>query len=218
MTTINSKGVLRMKKHLLTSAILAAVISQGVLVDRSVAQAPVARPADPGVRVIDVTRIFKNYSGFQAQVQNMKKQVEATEARLQGQVESVKKKAEGLKTLKHGTPAYQKLEAEIAQLRADFNVQAQIQKKQFLEKESEIYYKTYQQVKDLVRLYCQNNGISLVLRFNTEQTGDQSTRPDRLRAMNRPVVYEQGIDITGVILSELERRAKLAGRPAAAPR
>lgn len=209
-----------MRNYLLTSAILTAILCQGVLVQSAQAQAPTAaRRADPGVRVIDVTYIFKKYTVFQAQVQTMKKEVEATEARLQGQVEQVKKMAEGLKDFKHGSPEYSRLEAQIAQRRADFNVQAQLQKKQFLEKESEIYYTTYQHVKDLVRLYCQNNGISLVLRFNADETGEKQTRPDRLRAMNRPVVYEQGIDITLVILDELERRAKsgLSGRPAATP-
>lgn len=208
-----------MKNQLLTSAILTAILCQGILVGNSQAQAPAARRADPGVRVIDVTYIFKKYSVFQAQVMALKKEVEATEARLQGQVEQVKKMAEGLKDLNHGTPAYQRLEAQIAQKRADFNVQAQIQKKQFLERESEIYFNTYQQVKQLVGLYSQNNGISLVLRFNADKTtGEKQTRPDRLRAMNRPVVYEQGIDITLMVLDELERQAKTAARPAAPTR
>ena len=209
-----------MKNYLFTSAILTATLCLGILPEHSSAQAPAAaRRPDPGVRVIDITYIFKKYTVFQSQVQGMRKEVEATEARLQGQVEQVKKMAEGLKEFKHGSPEYSRLEAQIAQRRADFNVQAQLQKKQFLEKESEIYYATYQQVKDLVRLYCQNNGISLVLRFNADQTGEKQTRPDRLRAMNRPVVYEQGIDITLVILDELERRAKqgLGGRPSTNP-
>ena len=180
-----------------------------MLVERSHAQgAPAARRPDPGVRVIDVTYIFKKYTVFQGQIQAMRKEVEATEARLQGQAEQVKKMVEELKKYNRGTPEYQRLEAQIAQRKADFNVQAQLQKKQFLEKESEIYFTTYQQVKELVRLYSQNNGVSLVLRFNADKTGEKQTRPDRLRAMNRPVVYEQGIDITLVILDEMERRAK----------
>jgi Skp family chaperone for outer membrane proteins len=212
--------VLTVKNHLLTSAILSAVLCQAVLFERAHAQAPTPpRRVDSGVRVIDITYIFKKYSVFQGQVQAMKKEVEAAEARLQGQVEQVKKMAEGLQGLNHGTPEYQRLEAQIAQRRADFNVQAQLQKKNFLEKESEIYYNTYQQVKELVSLYSQNNGISLVLRFNAESTDEQQTRPDRLRAMNRPVIYEQGIDITLVILDELERRAKqgVGARPAENP-
>ncbi len=183
-----------MRNYLFTSAILSAVLCQGILTESSQAQAPTPRRAESGVRVIDVTAIFKKYSVFQAEVQ-------------------VKKLAEGLKGLNRGTPEYQRLEAQVAQKRADFTVQAQLQKKQFLEKESEIYYKTYQEIKSLVRLYCQNNGISLVLRFNAEQTDNKRSRPERLRAMNRPVVYEQGIDITLVILDELERRAKNPGTP-----
>ena len=202
-----------MRNYLFTSAILSAVLCQGILTESSQAQAPTPRRAESGVRVIDVTAIFKKYSVFQAEVQVMKKKVEATEARLQAEVEQVKKLAEGLKGLNRGTPEYQRLEAQVAQKRADFTVQAQLQKKQFLEKESEIYYKTYQEIKSLVRLYCQNNGISLVLRFNAEQTDNKRSRPERLRAMNRPVVYEQGIDITLVILDELERRAKNPGTP-----
>ena len=198
-----------MKTHLISTATLAAVLCCGMLVDRSNAQgAPAARRPDPGVRVIDVTYIFKKYTVFQGQIQAMRKEVEATEGKLQGQAEQVKKMVEELKNYNRGTPEYQRLEAQIAQRKADFNVQAQLQKKQFLEKESEIYFTTYRQVKDLVRLYSQNNGVSLVLRFNADKTGEKQTRPDRLRAMNRPVVYEQGIDITLVILDELERRAK----------
>jgi Skp family chaperone for outer membrane proteins len=190
------------------------MLCHGLIVDHSRAQHHgAAQRTEPNLRVVDLTYIFKHHAGFQADVKEMKQEVAETEERLQEKVKEIKTMNLQLELYDRGTDARQKLEDEISRRKSEFKIQANRKKAEFLERESEIYHKHYQRIQNKVSVYCEKNNVSLVLRFNREDKSDKLSRADRLRAMNRPVVYQRNIDITQAILDALEQHPDDKSKP-----
>jgi len=197
-------------------ALSIAVILAGLATDvaaQNVPQRPVANPSANvsryGLAVVDISYIFKNHGPFKAKMDAMKKDVQAAENRLRQERQEIGKLQEKLETFKPGTPDYKELDEQVAKRKADFNLKATQQRKGFLEREAKIYFETNLEVSDAVKYYAQRHNIGLVVRFNGDPV-DPNRREDVLRAINRPVVYQNGIDITPDILRELHSRAPAA--------
>ncbi|MFV2067047.1 MAG: OmpH family outer membrane protein [Pirellulales bacterium] len=180
---------------------------------QNVPQTPVANPSANvsryGVAVVDISYIFKNHQRFKGKMDAMKKDVQAAENRLRQERQEIAKLQEKLETFKPGTPDYKQLDEQVAKQKADFNLKATQQRKGFLEREAKIYFETNLEVSDVVKYYAQRHNIGLVVRFNGDPV-DSNRREDVLRAINRPVVYQNGVDITPDILRELHSRQSVA--------
>lgn len=183
------------------------------------AQAPAAQSHSAGpataVAVIDVGYIFKNHAGFKAAMDRMKDEVMAAENGLKSERDRINGLMEQIKGFNVGTPEYKRLEAEIAKAQGDFNVNAQLQKKDFMDREAKVYLQVYSQIEKAVEQFAREHRIAVVHRFDGEPV-DNSDRNQILRGITKPIVYlEPGIDITPDILKMLNGPA-VAG--AQAPR
>jgi Skp family chaperone for outer membrane proteins len=177
-----------------------------------------ANAARYGMAVVDISYIFKHHQAFEAKMKVMKQDVDGTEAQLKQERQAIAKLQERLQALKPGTPDYKQLDEQVANAKAAFNVKASQKRKGFLDREARIYYDTYLEVNDAVKYYAQRHNLGLVVRFNGDPT-DPNRREDVLRTINRPVVYQNAIDITPDVLQELNRSAMAGpGAAAAVPR
>jgi Skp family chaperone for outer membrane proteins len=171
------------------------------------AQAP-AQPAGPAgpavhVAVVDVGYIFKNHGRFKAAMDKMKDEVMTAENGLKAERDRINGLMEQLKGFNVGTPEYKKLEAEIAKAQGDFNVDAQLQKKDFMDREAKVYMQVYDEVEKAVAQFAREHRIAVVHRFDGDPV-DSSDRNQILRGITKPIVYyERGIDITADILKML---------------
>src|SRR4029078_4056947 len=96
------------------------------------------------------------------------------------------------------------LDEQIAREMADFNLKMGKLRKDFLEKESKVYYSTYLEVVEATKYYAKRQNIGLVLRFNGEPV-DPNRRDDVLREINKPVVVQDQIDIIAAVLALINR-------------
>ena len=177
------------------------------------AQAPVAQPTAPAshVAVIDVGYVFKNHVRFKAAMDKMKDEVMAAENGLKAERDRINGLMEQIKGFNVGTPEYKKLEAEIAKAQGDFNVNAQLQKKDFMDREAKVYLQVYTEIEKAVEQFAREHRIAVVHRFDGEPV-DNSDRNQILRGITKPIVYlEPGIDITPDILKMLNGSAVAAG-------
>ena len=188
--------------------LLSTIVAASLL---SLATQAVAQPAGPsanasrfGIAVVDVSYIFKNYQQFRNSMDGMKKEMEAAEGALKAERDAIQGKEEQRKQYKAGAPEFRQLDEEIARLKAEFNLKAGRIRKDFLEREAKVYYQTYLQVSNAVQHYAQQHNIGLVLRFNGDQI-DPNRREEVLRAINKPVVHQNNIDITPDVLAILNR-------------
>jgi Skp family chaperone for outer membrane proteins len=171
---------------------------------------PSANATRFGIGVVDVSYIFKNYTQFKTSMDGMKTEMEAAEGKLKAQRDAIVSKEEQRNQYKPGAPEFKQMDEDIARLKADFNLAAGRIRKDFLEREAKVYYQTYLEVSDAVKYYAQQHNIGLVLRFNGDQI-NPNLREDVLRAINKPVVIQNNIDITPDVLALLNRSGGAAG-------
>ena len=156
---------------------------------------------------------------FKAAMDKMKDEVMAAENALKADRDRINGLMEQLKGFNVGTPEYKKLEAEIAKGQGDFNVNAQLQKKDFMEREAKVYLQVYTEVEKAVAQFAREHAIAVVFRFDGDPV-DGGDRNQILRGITKPIVfYEAGNDITPDVLKMLNGTAVAdqTGRPGAMP-
>jgi Skp family chaperone for outer membrane proteins len=204
-------------RQLAFAAFIAATVASAA--HAQVSGQPAVRPVAPAasapppnhVAVIDVGYIFKNHSAFKISMDKMKDEVLAAENSLKAERDRINVLMEQIKGFNVGTPEYRKLEGEVAKAQGDFNVTAQLQKKDFMDREAQVYLQVYSQIEKAVAQFCRENGIAVVHRFDGD-TGDNGDRNRILGNITKPIVfYDTQIDITPDILRMLN------GTPAATP-
>ena len=203
-----------MKRHLATSgSLICLFIGMTVSLPATPAQAQAtARPPATHQAVIDIGYIFKNHAQFKSQMDKMRDEVMAAENGLKAERDRINGLVEQLKGFNPGTPEFKKLEAEVAKAQGEFNVEAQLQKKDFMDREAAIYHEVFGQIEQVVALFAQEHGIAVVHRFDGDPV-DSGDRNQVLRGITKPLVYyDRSIDITPDVLRLLN-----AGAVASAP-
>jgi Skp family chaperone for outer membrane proteins len=205
---VQEQGVLEVSKTHLVAALSACLLVASLAVGPASAQtAP-----RPSIAVLDINYIFKTHAGFKARMADMKAEVEQAEARMKAERDSIQQLSEQLKEYTVGTPQYKQLESQIVGRMADLNAQAQLQRKEFLLKESQIYHIVYQEIQQVVGYYAASQGLSAVIKFNGDAVKENNP-DDVLRSINQDMVwYRPELDITPIILQQLNGRGASANR------
>ena len=209
-----------MNRHLAIFA-LAVAAAFGQTAIHAQAQPPAAAPAAPRaagpaahVAVIDVGYIFKNHARFKQAMDKMKDEVMQAENALKAERDRINGLMEQLKGFNVGTPEYKKLEAEVAKAQGDFSVNAQLQKKDFMDREANVYLQVYKEIERAVSQFARDHGIAVVHRFDGDPV-DPSDRNRILGSITKPIVYyDPQFDITPEILKMLNG-ANVAAQPQA---
>ena len=127
-----------MKNRLVPATLVAVLLAAAISASKVQAQnggAP-ARPANPGVAVIDISHIFKNHNRFKQTMDQLKKKIEATDEGLKKERDVVMNLMEQQKGFTAGSPDHKRLDDEILKRQADFNLEANKRKKEFMEEEA----------------------------------------------------------------------------------
>ena len=180
------------------------------------AAAPSAAPSGTSVAVIDIAHIFKNHVRFNAQMNDMKRDIDAFDAQMRDESVKLQKKQEAMMQFNPASNEFKKADEELAHLKSDFQIRVQAKKREFLEQEARVYYGIYREVEDNVASFAQRNRIGLVLRY----TGDEMKPDDRasvLQGVNKPVVYQDRLDITQHVLNQLNAGATMPPNSGVAP-
>ena len=210
-----------MKRHLAPIFVIVAAIALSHQPAQAQAPAPAAAPARPAnpsahVAVIDVGYVFKNHARFKQAMDKMKDEVMAAENGLKAERDRINGLMEQLKGFNVGTPEYKKLEAEVAKAQGDFSVNAQLQKKDFMDREAKVYLQVYNEIERAVSQFAREHGIAVVHRFDGDPV-DSADRNRILGSITKPIVYyDPQIDITPDVLKMLNGAA-VAGQPQVRP-
>jgi Skp family chaperone for outer membrane proteins len=221
--TVDSKERSAVKKSLLAATVVATLVTFSLVSESSAQVGGMGRPAggavgSQGIALIDIGYIFKNHIKFKNAMDGLGKDIKVAEDTLNKEREVIQKMITRLKDYKPGTPDYKHLEEDVTQKQADFTVRAQIQKREFQEREAKVYLLTVQEINDTVKAYSDSQGLTLVMKFNGDPM-DPNDRESIMRELNKPIMYYRpGIDITPVVLDQLNRgQAPLIGTKPAGP-
>ncbi len=163
-----------------------------------------------GVAVIDIGFILERYSRVKMEQDSFKRDMERVDAALKKENDDITKASEKLKGYKPGSPEFKKLEEELTQRSSDLKVKIQLQQKEFTEREARVLLKAYQEIQAAVKVFAERNGISLVLQYSGAPVDQNNPRSVQAEVM-KMVIYQNGLDISPIILDELNRRATVPG-------
>jgi Skp family chaperone for outer membrane proteins len=199
-------------RKLLASAVLGLTLltTGSAAAQQAPAQSAAAAPAFGanagrfGVAVVDISYIFKNYPGFTAEIEKLKKEMEGADGQLKADRDRLVAMEQQRDALKPGSNEFKQLDEELARQKADFSIKQGTIRRDFLEREAKIYYSTYLRVSEAVKFVAERNNIGMVLRFNGDPI-DPQQREDVMRAIMQPIVFQNNVDITPEVLTMLGR-------------
>lgn len=199
-----------MKKYVVSSAVSAAFfvvcMAWTCLSSRpAVAQPPVSSGAQvqlPPIALVDIGFILKNHVRLAAGRKDLTTEAEKLQKEVEEQMRQVNEDAKKLGPggLKAGTQDYNDLEAKLVAQKAAIQTSVAHKRREFTEREAHLVYNAYVEINQVVRQYCQQRGIVMVLNFSHETIRDDS--PETIvRGSGNPVVYfHRDLDITPYVM------------------
>ena len=165
--------------------------------------APVApRPAGTNVAVLDISLVFEHFPGFQEQMTKLKGEVDQFEGFLKDEQKKLVEMRDKLSNYEAGSKQYKDTEEELARANTDLRLKMEQQRREFLEREARIYFDGYAEVYNVVSTLAERNDIKLVLRFSSDSM-KADDRNSVLQSVNRPVIYQQNLNITNLVIKAL---------------
>ena len=168
--------------------------------------------AQTKVALCDIGLIFKSHPEFTQRLASLKQeadQFKATTTQLQQQLIQ---KAEVLKQYEPGSAEFNQAETKLAQESAAVEVEQRDAMRKLMQREAQLHYDTYLEVTRFISEYCQEQGIQLVLRYNSEDL--QANNPQAImRKVNGSIVYYQSQkNITPIIIQRIGQAKDMANR------
>ena len=160
------------------------------------------------VAVLDVAKVFKANTTFEKRMEDIKGEADALKAQIQQEQENIRIRAQEVAQYEIGLRERNQLEGKIEQDQASLRTKARQAETDLLNREAKIYYETYEQMQSTVAKLAQQYGISLVLRFDSEEI-DPTNRPEVIKGVNRAVVYHHKLDLTKLVIESLTQRRKV---------
>ena len=144
--------------------------------------------AGGGIAFLDITKVFKGHTRFNELMAEYRADEGKADAAMKAEVDYLNRLMEDLKLAKPGTEEYATRGQEIARRRADMNVRAQLQRKEFLLREAKIYNQVYQEVAKEVEMFAAANGIAAVFRVSGDDVNPNDPQMV-LQSINRQVIF-----------------------------
>ncbi len=184
---------------------IALVATISMLSSSAVAQEATAHQ----IGLIDLAHIFKNYDKFKDQTASLQKDAEAAEAKGQAMVEQMQQIQAQMQSqqLQPGSEGYNKLEGQMIELQTKLQTFKQVEQRDIVRKQAEVYKQIYVEVQDTVGQYAKHYKYTLIMRFNRQEVADAVNPDSVIQSMNRQVVWHQPQDdLTDPILKFLNEK------------
>ena len=190
------------------------LVAIAAVVTTQAGQIASAQEAKAGlVAILDVAKVFKENQAFDTQMKAIKAEAETLKGQITQQQEAIKARAQEVTQYELGSPDRNKMELELEQKQTGLRTKARQAEADLLNREARIYYETYQKMQGIVSSVAASNGISLVLRFDSEQI-DPTNRAEVIKGVNRAVVYHRQLDLTKMVSTAMNGPTAQAKAPA----
>lgn len=169
--------------------------------------------AQSNVALVDVGKVFEAHPRFSQELQQLKVEADQFKANSVQLREQMAAKSEKLKIYTPGSDEFRAAETALAQELARLEVEQRDLMRQLMQREAKLHFETYQQVKQLIQNYCQNQGVRLVLRHSDQELNVDDPNSIMQQVNGNIVYYAPGRDITGAIIQQLNGSARLPANP-----
>lgn len=161
------------------------------------------------VGLIDMAQVFKDYEKFKTHREALQAEIEQSDAKAKQMLAEMKQLQEVAQSgqLKQDSEQYQQIEQQLITKKGELESYRQVQQREFLRKESEIYKQVYLEVQDMVEKFANAFNYTLIVRFNASKVDEAENPQEVIQSMNRQVVFHRHKDdITPRILQALNDR------------
>jgi outer membrane protein len=182
------------------SALLVVRVGVALLLVAAVGQAaePAAATdtASHRVALVDIGYIFKNYQKFSTLTASLGELIEESDTQARAQLEQMRALQERLNntSLASDSPEQKQLAAQLVALQNALQASRQVNQRDLVRKEAEIYKTAYLEVQDSVKKYAKHYGYTLVLQFTRPDLSSAGSARDILDQLNNPVIYYSAQD------------------------
>ena len=197
-----------MKKPILLVAILGLsflIFPAIPLAQQRNGQTAAQPPSGTKVVVVDVVHILKNFKQYHKARADITTDIKAYEQVYRQRRSAIQKKIEQVKEFKVGSRQVRKLHAEITRMQSDLKVDATLERNNYREKEARLLFDYYRAIEQQIHRLSEKHQIDLVLNFDRRRIDENSPAQDIWRGVNRRVVFQSKLDITGIVLQLLNR-------------
>jgi Skp family chaperone for outer membrane proteins len=164
------------------------------------------------VAVVDIAKVFEAHPTFKSQLESLQQQAKSADLDLEAQKKDLSQQGQQLSELDPGSPDYLQLETNLARHSADLQVHVRQVKKDLLLREARQYFTSFTEIQQAVERVARKHGIGLVLRFDSRAM-DPSDPQSVMQGMNRAVVLQRNLDITGLVIEELRLSVAVKATP-----
>lgn len=159
--------------------------------------------AQTQVAIVDIGEVFKGHPAFTQQLEALKQEAEQFKASSLQLQQSLMQKAEAMKQYTPGSDNFKQAEASLAQESAAMEVDQRDKMRMLMQREAQLHFDTYAEVNKLIEKYCDQHGIQLVLRFNSEQMDTKNPATIMQRVNGSIIYHDQDKDITSQVIAQL---------------
>ena len=162
------------------------------------------------VAILDVAKVFKDNTSFGDKMAALKAEAERLKGQVTAEQDRIKVEVMKLRDLKPG-PERNKREADLEQQHTHLRITTRQAESELLSQEARVYFDTYREMQAVVEAIAQANGLSLVLRFDSEDI-DPNNQQSVKKGLNRSLVFHRKLDLTPLVSQQLN--ARMAAAPA----
>jgi len=161
---------------------------------------PAAPPSDLGV--VDVMAALEKCKHLQAAMKEHHAAKAAFEAVARDEEQQQKDARTQLEMFAKGTNAYDELAVKLAKRQAVWNVEAKAQREDLQRAEAGIYAKFNTRLEKVITDLAAARKLRIAVRFSREALNEKD-RTNVLRYVNRPVIFQDRLDITEDVIAAL---------------
>ena len=104
------------------------------------------------------------------------------------------------------------MQEQFVQLQLELQAFVQEGQQKFRDKDLKLSLSLHREIEQVLKPYCKAKGLKLVVRMHNNSLDENQNAQQILQALNRGVLYEEGLDITADVLKLLAERSE-KGKP-----
>jgi Skp family chaperone for outer membrane proteins len=163
-----------------------------------------ASAADPPtVGIVNMDKVFKTHKPFQDKLDPLKQEAKDLEQKLQVRQAELETVAAQIRKAAPGSPEAARLMQQAGKLQGELQQFVNTERGNLQKKEAALYVTFYKQVDGEISKYAKAKGLKLVLKDQENNLDESQGVNELLKALNRGILYQDGLDITDDIVKAL---------------
>jgi Skp family chaperone for outer membrane proteins len=155
------------------------------------------------IGLVNVDRILKEHKPLQEKLAPLKDTAKELDAAVQVRQTEIEAVGGRLRSAAPGSADQQRLQLQLVKLQNDLQQFITTERQNLQKKEVAVYLGLFRQLDAEIAKIAKARNLKLVLRQQDSSYDEAQPLPDILKALNRSILYQEGLDVTDEIVKAL---------------